>query len=228
MLIRLLVLLALCIPHFGCNAEYGEGFYPFEMITLSDEGRRSLQRDKRELIQIEDLQIGDGPVAAWEGRRITADVEIRYADSSLVYKGPIRDYVGFSIFLYDAFKDDHQLANTHYGIQLGLNGMAVGGRRRLVVERRSVCTNLSEEVGPRASCFLIRPEPSGQGGLRVRKETLVVDATLTESCIPIHFRAIRAAGSYVIFKEIGCRDSETPKSILLSPCGESINPIHSV
>ena len=97
MLKRLVILLALCIPQLGCDAEYGENIYPYKIRDL-EEVRGRLEREKREFIQIEDLEVGGGPVAAW-GRRIKADVEIRYKDGTVVHKGPLLTYYGFHLEL---------------------------------------------------------------------------------------------------------------------------------
>jgi hypothetical protein len=36
-----------------------------------------------------------------------------------------------------------------HGIQLGLNGMAIGGRRRITIDKELVC------VGPDSGCYLL-------------------------------------------------------------------------
>ena len=43
----------------------------------------------------EDLAIGTGPVAA-RGRRLTADIDVRYTDVTAIYRGTIISYPGFS------------------------------------------------------------------------------------------------------------------------------------
>ena len=209
MLKRLVILLALCIPQLGCDVEYGEGLFPFEVRDLNRVQER-LVREKRELLQIEDLKLGDGPLAAW-GRRLSAEIEVRYANGGLIYQGPSRTYVGFHIALYDGLTDPNLLSISQPGIELGLNGMAVGGRRRIRVDRQRVCPGLREDADPRARCPLLRPERHFVNEVYVRKEALIVEATLTESCSPVLFRAIKLGGGYFIFKQVGCRDSETPK-----------------
>lgn len=42
---------------------------------MTEEGRRLHERDKRDFLQIEDIKLGDGPLAAW-GRKIRADIEV--------------------------------------------------------------------------------------------------------------------------------------------------------
>jgi hypothetical protein len=62
---------------------------------------------------------------------------------------------------------------------------------------------LKADADPGAACHLV-----GYNDFRnsVRKENLIVEATLTESCIPVVFK-----GPYVISQVVGCRDSDTPK-----------------
>jgi hypothetical protein len=55
---------------------------------------------------------------------------------------------------------------------LGLNGMAIGGKRRFTVEPKLVSGGVFTK------------------GTQIRHETLVVEAVLTESCVPIMLRAI--------------------------------------
>lgn len=98
MLKRTLIVLTITLLQVGCDAEWGENIYPFQAADLSDGARATLERRKRDLLKIEDLKIGIGPVAAW-GRRISADVEVRYADGTIVYKGPITTYQGFHVAL---------------------------------------------------------------------------------------------------------------------------------
>ena len=89
--------------------------------------------------------------------------------------------------------------------------MAEGGRRRFTVDRELVCDNLGKDADERALCNLVFPDWHISNVIEVHKQDLIVDATLTDSCIPMIFRAIRMGGSYVIFRQVGCRDSETPK-----------------
>ena len=39
MLKRILILLILTITQLGCDAQYGEGLYHYEVIRLTDQGR---------------------------------------------------------------------------------------------------------------------------------------------------------------------------------------------
>ena len=207
MLRRTLILSILALAQAGC--EYGEGLYPYDMRLLSEQGRQELERTKRELLQLEDLKIGDGPIAAWN-RRLSADIEVKYTDGTLAYKGPIFTYVGFgfsSVSLYSRFAyDKTHLAYMQQGIMLGLNGMAVGGRRRITIDPQLVC---GERV---VGCHLTNYDLTGNG-TSVRKEKLIVQAVLTESCIPVSFKAIKwSGGSYVIDREVWCRNSSEPKA----------------
>ncbi len=200
----------LILPQLGCDAEYGENLYPYVRGNLTNTGRLELESQKREFLEIKEIKIGDGPIAAW-GRRLKADVEVRYTDGSLVYRGPIVTYVGFHVALQTGLKDSNLLPWTQEGIQLGLNGMAVGGRRRFTVDRKLVCTNLPLESRGNYGCILVKTgNQPGDWPIRVRKEQILVEATLKESCIPLSFRALRAGGSYMIYKQIGCRDSKEP------------------
>ena len=156
MLKRLVILLAICIPHFGCDAEYGEGLSPFRVMNVEDV-RGRLEQEKRELLKIKEIKIGDGPIAA-RGRRLTGQIEVRYADGGLIYQGPIRTYVGFQINLYNGLTDPNLLSISQPGIELGMNGMAVGGHRRITVDRKLLCPGLREDADPRIGCHLTRPD----------------------------------------------------------------------
>ena len=79
MLTRILILLALTFTQTGCSIE--EGGDAYEPVLLTGESRQGLERDKRESLSIEDIKVGDGPLAAW-GREISADIEVRYTDGT--------------------------------------------------------------------------------------------------------------------------------------------------
>jgi hypothetical protein len=159
-----------------------------------------LERDKRESLSIEDIKVGDGPLAAW-GRKISADIEVRYTDGTVAYRGPMFVYIGFhgDVFIHNATKEAGALSFTQPGIWLGINGMAVGGKRRITIEPRLVTSGLlvhgrqyNDRVG-------------------VRGEKLIVEATLTASCIPILLRVPGPGSGYFIEREIRCRDADLPQ-----------------
>lgn len=138
MLNTLLLILLLSLTQSCFAGQAGqEGIYPYKPVPENILDRTAIERDKRELINIEDLVVGSGAVAAW-GRKIVANIEVRYTDGTLVFRGPIYDYVGFlgSVGLHNAAdqrEDPGMLAMRQRGINLGLNGMAIGGRRRFTV-----------------------------------------------------------------------------------------------
>lgn len=192
MLKRILILLVLALTQTGCSIE--EGGDAYEPVLLTDESRQGLERDKRESLSIEDIKLGDGPLAAW-GRKIRAEIDVRYTDGTVAYRGPMFMYIGFhgDVFIHDATKEDSALSFTQPGIWLGINGMAVGGKRHITIER--------ELVGD----GLLVHGPQGKNRVGVRKEKLIVEATLTASCIPV---LLRGPG---IEREIRCRNADLPQ-----------------
>ena len=197
MLKRVLIIFALALSQAGCSIEEGGGAY--ELIPMTEDGRQLHERDKRDLLQIEDLKLGDGALAAW-GRKISADIEVRYTNGTVAYRGPIYDYVGFhgSTFILDAAKDPGALVGQA-GIWLGLNGMAVGGKRRITIAPELVSSGLLVQGA------------QGKNGVGVRKQKLIVEATLTDSCIPRILRFLRVGSSHFIEQEIWCHDADLPK-----------------
>ena len=191
MLKRALILLIFALTQTGCSIEEGGAYNP---VSQTDETRQGQERDKRESLSIEDIKLGDGPLAAWS-RKIRADIEVRYTDGTVAYRGPIYDYVGLlgSVFILDAAKESGGLAHQT-GIWLGINGMAVGGKRRITIEPSLV------------SGGLLIQGTRHQEGVSIRHEKLIVEATLTASCIPVLLR-----GPIIIEQEIRCRDSDLPK-----------------
>ena len=197
MLKHLLILLILGLAQAGCSIEEGGGAY--NPVPLTDEVRKELEGDKRDFLKIEDIRLINGPLAAWN-RKISADIEVRYTDGTVAYRGPMFDYSGFvgSVFIHDATKEAGTLADQT-GIWLGINGMAVGGKRRITIER--------ELVGD----GLLVHGPQGKNRVGVRKEKLIVEATLTASCIPVRLRVLQTGSSSLIEREVRCRDAEQPK-----------------
>ena len=206
MLKRTLILLVLALAQWGCDINYGENLTPLEAGNL--EGARSrLEQEKREFLKIEDLEVGKGPIAAW-GRRMNAEIEVRYADDgTTIFKGPIVTYFGFKGLLPDYLRDRFMLEWIgQAGIQLGLNGMAVGGKRRIIIDKELVC------VGPDAGCYLLRPERQFVNEIRIRKSALIVEATLTESCAPVRFRWRGGSSFTMVDVGAGCRTKSEPKT----------------
>ena len=200
MLKRALIFLILTLTQAECYFDSGDRY---QSNPLSNQGRPEIERLKRELIQIEDLKIGDGPLAAW-GRKIVADIQVRYYEGTVVYQGPVFALTGFKNCPECGILDDDALIGQP-GIELGLNGMAVGGKRRIIADRRLVCDALQEDSDPQARCNLI--------GYRhhhpVRKDNLIVEATLKEACIPIKLETnIWYIG---VNMDIWCREEDTPR-----------------
>ena len=149
MLKRLFLIPLVVLAEFISGCE--EGVYPYNPITLDSSARERLERDKREFTQIEDLKLGDGPLAVWR-RRIRADIEVRYADGTAVYRSPILDYVGFlgDVAIHNSGNEAGMLSLSQRGIVLGINGMAVGGKRRITIHPKLACesSNPDDETNP--------------------------------------------------------------------------------
>jgi hypothetical protein len=203
MLKRILILFVLTLTQTGCDAKLDTGLYPWSVRSL-DHVRQRLEQEKRDSVKTVDEQVGQGSLAAW-GRRISADMDIRYADGSVVYKGPIVVYSEFHIALYNALMDSRLLSSTQDGIELGLNGMAVGGKRRITIEPEVVCQNPKDE-----GCLLLS-DKFGHNPTLVRRDRLIVEATLTESCAPTIFQALYKNGTHIINKQVWCHSLETPR-----------------
>jgi len=200
-----LVLFILALTQVGCDSDYGENLSVFEPWNL-EEVRSRLERKKRELLKIEDLEVGKGSIASW-GRRLKAEIEVRYADDGTIkYKGPIVTYFGFHGLLPDYLRDRFMLNFTGQGgIQLGLNGMAVGGRRRIVIDQELVCE------GPDAGCYPLRPERHFVNEIPENRKSLVVEVTLAESCAPLRFCWCVDSAFTLVDVGSGCRTKDEPK-----------------
>ena len=205
MLKRLLLLVALALTQVSCGIEYGENLSPLKLWDLTEGQRSRLEREKREFLKIEDLEVGKGAVAAW-GRRWEAEIKVHYADDgTLVYQGPIVAYIGFDGLHASDFHDRFMLTDSQPGIRLGLNGMAVGGKRRITVAPELVCE------GNQKGCYVLVVEPGFVNEFPVAKKTLIVEATLTESCAPVRLR-IRPGGTLTLVDiTVWCRDKSLPK-----------------
>jgi hypothetical protein len=103
------------------------------------------------------------------------------------------------VFLFTTLTRAEGRARAQEGIWLGLNGMAVGGKRRITIGPGRVYGGL-----------LIKGTPNQRGDF-VRKEKLLVEATLTASCIPVLLRPIKLPTSrYMIEREVWCSSSSEP------------------
>lgn len=203
MLKRTLIIFFLALSQFGCPAGH-EGGSMFQPAPLSPESRQGYEWVKRKFLEIQDLKIGDGPIAAW-GRKVEADIDVRYIDRTLIYSGPAYAYAGMGgdVMIHNNLRKPGALSLQQTGIILGLNGMAVGGKRQFTVYPRLVCEGYgAEQANPRITCLLVI---GGKNNTSVRKEPLIVEATLTASCIPLLTRIPFFNG------ESGCRDSEVPR-----------------
>ena len=202
MLKYILALLILALTETNCTATEEEG--GFRPYPPTPESRQEFERLKREVLNLEDLKVGTGPVAAW-GRKIMADVVVRYVDSGTVaYKGPVLVYSGMdaSVTIHNSLREAGALHLQQTGILLGLNGMAVGGKRLITIPPKLVCAIYgSEKADPGISCLLA---VGSKDIVEVRKEALTVEATLTGSCIPLYRGRPRG-------KEDVCRDSDIPQ-----------------
>lgn len=203
MLKRILILSVLTLAQAGCGYQYGD---VYEIETLGDPLRQRLEGEKRDFVQIEDLKIGDGPLAAW-GRRISAEIEIRQADGTFIFKGRVYDLVGFNGYPEAGLYDERLLNGTsNPGVRLGLNGMAVGGKRRITVDKTLICESMPDNAPSEAKCLIVGIPLHGASTL---KQKLIVEATLTESCIPVKLFAF--AWIIRINKEVYCRTLNEPK-----------------
>jgi len=172
---------------------------------LSAKDREAYEKLKRDFIKIEDLEIGDGPIAAWN-RKLSADIEVRYTDGALVYQGPVFTYEGF----FDPVGRSNRFDNTNYlwigqdGIRIGLHGMRVGGQRHFRINPMLVCSGILNNPQTCPVTNLLSKEDS------VRKQTLVMEAVLKESCISVFLRAFFLRWELINW-EVRCRDSTRPR-----------------
>ena len=201
MLTRIYILLIIALAESGCFYESGDRYKSTE---LPSDGREQLERDKRELVRIEDLNIGNGSLASWN-RKISVDMDVRYANGEVVYKGPAFAIIGFYGLPETGISDKGHIGSNQIGIRLGLSGMAVGGHRRINVNRRLVCTDLPDDAAVGARCDLIGYALKTP----VKKEDLIVEVTLKKACIPVKLEAnIWYIGVNI---DIRCREEDTPR-----------------
>ena len=206
MLRRTLILLVLALTQWSCDVEYRKNLSPLALSNLED-FRSRLEQEKRTYLNIEDIQVGAGATASW-GRRLKAEVEVRYAeDGAVIYKGPILTYFGYYTLFPSHLSDRFMLDWLRQaGIQLGLNGMAVGGKRRITISPELVCGATD------SGCYLLRPERQFVNEIPVHKKALVVEATLTESCAPVRFRWRAGSAFTLVDVSAGCRTKSEPKA----------------
>jgi hypothetical protein len=202
-MLKRFLLLAIAVAQVGCYYEAGDRYKPNE---LPIEAQERFERDKREFLKIEDLKIGDGPVAAWN-RQLSFQMEVRYLDGTVAYKGPAYTVFGFNGMPDGGITDKNHLTSGQRGIQLGLNGMAVGGRRRITIDRKLVCESIPDDAPPLAKCLVVGS--SSIHGSQVLKQKLIVEVALNEACIPVKLEAnIWYIG---VNMNIWCRKEETPR-----------------
>ncbi|TKB65643.1 MAG: hypothetical protein E8D47_08195 [Nitrospira sp.] len=208
MLKRTLILLTFILAQAGCTFYEEHGSY--QPSPFVPEAVQHYERLKRDLLQLEDLKVGEGPVAA-AGRKVIAEIVVRYSDGSLVYEGPAITYWGMigDLSIHNNVRERGLLSTQQLGIVWGLNGMAVGGKRRIVVSPNLVCyegavgESLDKGANPNGRCGLVYGE---RDLVKVRKEQLTVEATLTASCTPIFLRI-----PLIYSGQFRCRDSDAPK-----------------
>lgn len=86
----ILALLLFSLMQSGCSENTPWSFSP---APFAPDAIQHYERLKHELLQLEDIKIGTGPIAA-AGRRVIAEITVRYQDGTLVYKGPVVAYWG--------------------------------------------------------------------------------------------------------------------------------------
>ena len=180
----LLIVLILSVGLSGCSIEEGGGGYSPNSAVDTSQGRASLQELKQKNVKVEDLKVAKGGVAAY-GRRATADIQVHFADGTMMYEGP---YVYELGFFNEPFKST-PVPSVEHGIWLGLNGMGVGGKRRITLEPNSPENTNSRQV--------------------------TVEATLTDTCIPVFIRGLPfmlwGSRGYFIDHEIWCKTQSEPQ-----------------
>ena len=199
MLKRTLILVILAINHMGCVFEYEDRY---KVSNISEKGRVEAERLRKEFLHLEDLAVGQGHIAV-HGRKVSFQLEVRYGEGTLVYNGVAHAILG----LYpESGIHGPYIGPNQRGIRLGLNGMAIGGRRRITVDRSLVCTDLPDQVDPRAKCLLLGDSEIPER--MVRKENLIVEANLTQACIPVKLETNIWYFGFNI--DIRCREEDTP------------------
>jgi hypothetical protein len=175
----LLLLLVFAVVAGGCSIEQGvEGYQPIDSNSAA-QGKASLQEFKRKNVKVEDIKVAEGGVAAY-GRRVKANIHVRFADGTTMYEGPYQYDIGF----FNAPFPRTTVSSVEHGIWLGLNGMGIGGKRRITLEPNS---------------------PENQNAQQ---------ATLTDTCIPVFLRGIPimlwGSSGHLIRQEIWCKTQNEP------------------
>lgn len=93
MLTRLMFVLVLALSQIGWIGVVEE----YKAVDLTPHLRQELERLKREFLQLDDLKIGDGPIAAW-GRKVSADIEVRAPSSTEAPPSPMLVWKVASLF----------------------------------------------------------------------------------------------------------------------------------
>jgi hypothetical protein len=184
-MMNILIFLVIVLAQAGCTFYEEHGSY--QPSPFVPEAVQHYERLKRDLLQLEDRKVGEGP--------------------AITYWGMIGE-----VTIHNNIRERGLLSSQQEGIVLGLNGMAVGGKRRIVIPANMVCYNglavgqsLDKGADPNVKCGLVIPI-RGEIGARVRKESLIVEATLTASCTPIFLQI-----PLLYTGQFRCRDSEAPK-----------------
>ena len=135
------VMLILTLALSGCSIEEGGGPYrPIDYESAS-QGKASLQEFKKKYVKVEDIEVAGGGVAAY-GRRVRANIQARFPDGTIMYEGSYSYEMGFFNMAFKATP----LASIEHGIWLGLNGMGIGGKRRITLESNSPENSNSKQV----------------------------------------------------------------------------------
>ena len=91
MLKHILILFAFTLTQISCSFEDEQGAY--RPIELTPDEREVSELEKRELLQIEDIKIGSGSIAA-SGRRIIADITVLSSRTLPEKRGPTEILLG--------------------------------------------------------------------------------------------------------------------------------------
>ena len=182
------IIVALGLGLSGCSIEEGGGGYrpngDLENI------REQFQELKQQYVTVEDLKIGEGGVAAY-GRRVRANIQAQFADGTKMYEGSYSHELGF----FNVALKVSPIESIQLGVWLGLNGMAVGGKRRIT----------------------IAPHPA----LNDNPRQVIVEATLTDSGIPVLLRGLPimlwGSSGYLFDHEVWCHTQSAPQYSATNP-----------